>query len=67
MQRLRRRGRVPEGRLGAVVHRKTVDSLVVLDNPDDGEIYSSGDAADMAIEGRAGKGAAYDDDGAEDE
>jgi len=66
VQRPRRRARIPEGRLGKVVHKKTGDSLVALDNPDDGEIYSSGDAADMALEHLAGAGPAYDD-GAEEE
>lgn len=28
--------------------RKTVPSLVVLDSPDDGELYETGDAADFA-------------------
>lgn len=67
MQRVRRRAKVPEGRLGKVIYKKTDDSLVTLDNPDDGEIYSSGDAADMALEHRAGAGTPYDDGGAEDE
>lgn len=30
--------------------KKTDDSLVVLDNPDDGEIYDTGDASDFAGE-----------------
>lgn len=42
--------------MGRVVHRKTDDSLVVLDNPDDGEIYTTGDVADVAGENRIGLG-----------
>lgn len=40
-------------KMGEVIHRATSDSLVALDNPDDGELYTTGDAADVALEHRA--------------
>lgn len=52
---LRPRKRLSRRKMGRVIHhRKSDESLVVLDNPDDGEIYTTGDAADVAGASRMG-------------